>query len=55
MRHQAQCLMFRNHVCQGCLEKYQVQVPDQKSATANVQVRAVRPGTLIQPDLALAQ
>ena len=47
--------MFRNQVCQGCLEKCQVKVADQESATANVQVRAVRPGTLIQPDLALAQ
>ena len=54
-RHQAQCFGFGHQQTQRGLQTSGVECADQQTATADVQVTALRPGHLVQPDFALAE
>ena len=54
-RHQAQGLVFIGQYLQGRAQEPDIETPHEIGATADVEVRAVRPGALVEPDLELAE
>jgi hypothetical protein len=55
LRHQAQCLGFRDQQTERLPIAVHIERPDQEAATADIEVAATGPGPLIEPDFALAE